>query len=328
MSNQTQLRIIFAGTPDFAVPPLQKLLSHDFVPVAVLTQPDRRAGRGLKLQASPVKQAAESAAIAVHQPQSLKTTEFQHWLGEMQPDLMIVVAYGLILPQTVLDIPRLGCWNIHASLLPRWRGAAPIQRAIEAGDKESGVSIMQMDAGLDTGAVLVREPVPLAHNETGGSLHDKLAELGALLLLQCLHKLQSNQILVATPQLAEGVSYARKLDKAEAQINWQDSATQLERRIRAFNPWPVCWCTIAGERTRIWLASTEILASPGYSDSRYPGARDAPAEAGQVISADDSGIVVACGSGQLRITHIQRPGGKPQSAREYLHGRSLPARLT
>lgn len=328
MSNSTPLRIVFAGTPDFAVPPLQHLLRHDFVPVAVLTQPDRRAGRGLKLQASPVKQTAEAAAIPVYQPQSLKTVEFQQWLREMQPDLMIVVAYGLILPQAVLDIPRFGCWNIHASLLPRWRGAAPIQRAIEAGDTESGVCIMQMDAGLDTGAVLARERIPLASTETGGSLHNKLAELGARLLLQCLHSLQSNLPPVATPQSDEGVSYAHKLDKAEAQINWQDSATQLERRIRAFNPWPVCWCTVAGERTRIWLASTEILASPINIDGHDTGARDTPMKAGTVISADDHGIVVACGSGQLRITQIQRPGGKPQSTRDYLHGRSFPARLT
>ncbi|MDZ4730883.1 MAG: methionyl-tRNA formyltransferase [Xanthomonadales bacterium] len=310
------MRIVFAGTPEFAVPPLLALVSAGFLPVAALTQPDRRAGRGLKLQASPVKQAAEVFGIAIYQPDSLKTAEFQQWLSETQPDLLIVVAYGLILPQAVLDIPRFGCWNIHASLLPRWRGAAPIQRAIEAGDRESGVCIMLMDAGLDTGAVLARESILLASDETSDSLHDKLAELGAESLLQCLQKLQSAQSLAATPQSTEGITYAHKLNKAEAQINWQDSAIPLEQRIRAFNPWPVCWCDVAGERTRIWLASAETRAKPGAN------------VAGAVISADDSGILVACGSGQLRITQIQRPGGNAQSAREYLQGRSFPARLT
>lgn len=316
MSNGAQLRIVFAGTPDFSVPPLQSLIRTGFLPVAVLTQPDRRAGRGLKLRASPVKQAAEVYGIPIYQPASLKTAEFHQWLSEIQPDLMIVVAYGLILPQAVLDLPRFGCWNIHASLLPRWRGAAPIQRAIEAGDNESGICIMQMDAGLDTGAVLARESILLASDETSDSLHDKLAELGTESLLQCLQKLQSNHSLAATPQSTEGIIYARKPDKAEAQINWQDSAIQLEQRIRAFNPWPVCWCDVAGERTRIWLASAETRAKSGAT------------VAGAVISADDSGILVACGSGQLRITQIQRPGGNTQSAREYLHGRSFPARLT
>lgn len=316
MSSGTQLRIVFAGTPDFSVPPLQSLIRAGFLPVAVLTQPDRRAGRGLKLQASPVKKAAESAGIPVYQPQSLRTAEFQQWLNKIEPDLMIVVAYGLILPQAVLEIPRYGCWNIHASLLPRWRGAAPIQRAIEAGDKESGICIMQMDTGLDTGSVLARKSILLASDETSDSLHDKLAELGAKSLLQCLQKLQSDQLLTATPQSTEGITYAHKLDKAEAQINWQDSAIALQQRIRAFNPWPVCWCDVAGERTRIWLASAET------------GAKSGDTVAGAVISADDSGILVACGSGQLRITQIQRPGGNQQSAREYLQGRSFPARLT
>ncbi len=309
-----QLRLVFAGTPDFAVPPLQQLATSGFLPVAVLTQPDRPSGRGLKLQASAVKQAAELAGIPVYQPASLKTAEFQQWLREIRPDLMIVVAYGLILPQAVLDIPRLGCWNIHASLLPRWRGAAPIQRAIEAGDKQSGVCIMQMDAGLDTGAVLARESVLLSSDETGASLHDKLAELGANALLECVQKLQSGQLPAAIPQPIEGITYAQKLHKAEAQINWQDSALQLEHRIRAFNPWPVCWCDVTGEHTRIWLANAESAV-----DSF---------DAGTVISADANGIAVACGSGQLRITHLQRPGGKPQTAREYLQGRSFPAQLT
>jgi methionyl-tRNA formyltransferase len=319
VTDQRPLRIVYAGTPDFAVAALQALVSAGFLPEAVLTQPDRRAGRGLKLQASPVKQAAELAGIAVYQPLNLKTAEFRQWLSEVRPDLMIVVAYGLILPQAVLDIPRLGCWNIHASLLPRWRGAAPIQRAIEAGDKSSGVCIMQMDAGLDTGAVLVRESIQLAKDETGGSLHDRLADLGAKALLQCLGKLIAGQSLEATPQAKVGISYAHKLDKAEAQINWQDSATKLEQRIRAFNPWPVCWCEIAGERTRIWMAAAESQASKTDDDVQ--------AGAGAVIKADANGIVVACGSGMLRIMQLQRPGGKPQSAREYLQGRTIPAHM-
>ncbi len=313
MTESGPLRIVFAGTPDFAVPPLQALVSSDWLPLAVLTQPDRRAGRGLKLQASAVKQTALQLGIPVHQPASLKTAEFLQWLNDLHVDLMIVVAYGLILPQAVLVAPRYGCWNIHASLLPRWRGAAPIQRAIEAGDKHSGICIMQMDAGLDTGAVLARESLALAADETGGSLHDKLAQLGANSLLQCLQQLQSENPPVATSQPQEGISYARKLDKAEAEIDWQESAVQLEQRIRAFNPWPVCWCEVGGERTRIWLASAEA-ASQSFS-------------AGTVIQADADGIVVACGSGQLRISQLQRAGGKVQSPQQYLQARSMPDQL-
>lgn len=314
LSKEGPLRIIFAGTPDFAVVPLKALAKRGFMPIAVLSQPDRPAGRGLKLQASPVKQAAEQLGILVHQPESLKTSEFQQWLKALSADLMIVVAYGLILPQAVLDAPRFGCWNIHASLLPRWRGAAPIQRAIEAGDSHSGACIMQMDAGLDTGAIVASESTALAADETGGSLHDRLAELGTECLLRCLDQLHSGQAPVAVPQADTGITYAHKLDKAEAEINWQDPAPQLDRRIRAFNPWPVCWCHITGERTRIWQASAEALS--------------VAAEAGEVLEADASGIVVACGSGQLRITRLQRAGGKPQSAREYLQGRVMPDRLS
>lgn len=314
LSNRAPLRIVFAGTPDFAVVPLEALARQGFLPVAALSQPDRPAGRGLKLQATPVKQAAAQLGIPVHQPQSLKTPEFLHWLNALQADLMIVVAYGLILPQVVLDAPRWGCWNLHASLLPRWRGAAPIHRAIEAGDRHSGICIMQMDAGLDTGAVLARERIALAADETGGSLHDKLAELGAKSLVQCLNPLQTGHPLVGVPQTEAGITYACKLDKAEAKINWQEAAEPLEQRIRAFNPWPVCWCNVAGERTRIWQANAEALSQP--------------AQASEVIEADSNGIVVACGSGQLRITRLQRAGGKPQTAQEYLQGRSLPDRLS
>ena len=309
----SSLRIIFAGTPEFAVPALQAHAAAGFKPRSVLTQPDRRAGRGLKLQASAVKLAAVELEIPVFQPESLKTTEFLDWLRQQQADLMIVVAYGLILPRAVLDLPRFGCWNIHASLLPRWRGAAPIQRAIEAGDTHSGVCIMQMAAGLDTGAVLARTSVPLATDETGDSLHDRLASLGAEILLQCVQLLASGQLSQAIPQDDEGASYARKLDKVEAEIDWNETADQLERRIRAFNPWPVCWCDIAGERCRIWVAHAEPLTLPR--------------EAGEVLQADANGIVVACGEGQLRITELQRPGGRPLSAQEFLQQHALPARL-
>jgi methionyl-tRNA formyltransferase len=284
-----------------------------YLPLAVLTQPDRKAGRGLKLQASPVKHAAEELGVAVHQPQSLKSDEFQNWLAALRPDLMVVVAYGLILPQAVLDVPRFGCWNIHASLLPRWRGAAPIQRAIEAGDSQSGVCIMQMDSGLDTGAVLARNSTPLATHETGGSLHDRLAQLGSDALLQCLANLRTGQVSQAVPQVTEGISYARKLDKAEAEIQWQEAASQLERRIRAFNPWPVCWCDIAGERTRIWQARAESTIGKGME----------AVQPGEILAAESDGLLVACGEGQLRITILQRPGGKPQTVREYLQAREL-----
>jgi methionyl-tRNA formyltransferase len=269
------------------------------------------------MQASPVKQAAQKAGVPVLQPEHLKSAEIQQQLRELQADLMIVVAYGLILPQAVLDIPRLGCWNIHASLLPRWRGAAPIQRAIEAGDRESGICIMQMDAGLDTGDVLARVSTPLAENETGGSLHDRLAILGAQQLLTCLEQVRTERLPAAIPQDAEGMSYARKLDKSEARMDWQQSADLLERKVRAFNPWPVCWCEIDGERSRIWQAKPEAQAQ---TTAQTPEGTSAP---GTVISACDEGIVVACGSGRLRILQLQRAGGKPVSAREYLQSSPL-----
>lgn len=305
------------------MPPLQALAQSGYKPQSVLTQPDRRAGRGLKVQMSPVKQAATALEIPVFQPESLKNPDFQDWLAGQQADLMIVVAYGLILPQAVLDTPRFGCWNIHASLLPRWRGAAPMQRAIEAGDTHSGVCIMQMDAGLDTGAVLARASIPLAADETGGSLHDRLASLGAESLLQCVHLLDADQLPEATPQAAEGASYARKLDKAEAEIDWSEPAVQLERRIRAFNPWPVCWCDIGGERCRIWMAK---IVEDGAMEENVMEEKT-KADPGTVLRAGSDEFVVACGQGQLQITQLQRPGGKPQSAQEFLQNRKLPAQL-
>ncbi|MEJ8569542.1 methionyl-tRNA formyltransferase [Elongatibacter sediminis] len=307
-------RIVFAGTPDFAVPPLQRLIENGLKPLAVLTQPDRPAGRGRKLQASPVKHAALEAGIAVHQPASLRNEEFTDWLNQCRPDLMVVVAYGLILPAEVLAIPRHGCWNIHASLLPRWRGAAPIQRAIEAGDAVSGVCIMQMDEGLDTGGVLLRRETPIGPDDTGGSLHDRLAELGADALLQAVNQLAAGERPRAEPQPAEGVTYARKLDKAEARIDWREPAATLARRVRAFNPWPVAWCDIGGERTRIWDASARSDAAEA-------------AEPGAVLNAGPDGIAVATGDGILVLRRLQRPGGRPVSAAEYLNARTPPDRL-
>ncbi len=313
MPKQPNLRIIYAGTPDFAVPALQQLLGNGLRPVAVLTQPDRPAGRGRHLQASPVKQAAEAANIPVYQPVSLAVPEATAHIAELQADLLIVVAYGLILPPVILNLPKHGCWNIHASLLPRWRGAAPIQRAIEAGDSETGVCIMQMDEGLDTGPVLHRVVLPIEKTDTGGSLHDKLATTGAEALLSCVNALASGTPPEPVRQPEQGVSYAHKLLKAEAQLDWHEPAQQLERRVRAFNPWPVAWCNIDTERTRIWHAVHEK--------------RDHHDPAGTVLKANKAGIEVATGEQILRLLELQRPGGKRITATEYLNSRTLPGQL-
>ena len=313
MKNNASLRILFAGTPDFSVPPLLRLIAEGFTPVAVLTQPDRPAGRGRQLQASPVKQAATTAGISVHQPVTLRDTTARDLVSDLRPDLMIVVAYGLILPAEILQSPKYGCWNIHASLLPRWRGAAPIQRAIEAGDRESGACIMQMNEGLDTGPVIHRARIALDAEETGGSLHDRLAELGACALLECVHKLSRGAPLKAEPQPDSGITYARKLDKAAAQIDWSEHAEGLERRIRAFNPWPVAWCMIGGERTRIWKSC--VVAEAHAS------------KPGTVLSAGKNGINIATGQNVLRVLELQRPGKRRMSAADYLNAKTLPSRL-
>lgn len=295
------------------MPPLQRLIDEGFSPIAVLSQPDRPSGRGRQLQASPVKQTALANGIAVHQPETLRDEAATDLIARLQADLMIVVAYGLILPPPILALPRHGCWNIHASLLPRWRGAAPIQRAIEAGDSESGVCIMQMDEGLDSGAVLETVRTPLEMNETGGSLHDKLSALGASALLDCVQRLANGETLTASDQADAGITYARKLDKAEARIDWSKPAAVLERKIRAFNPWPVSWCLVSGERTRIW--SSEVV----HVDHRR--------QSGTVLDTGRHGIDIATGDQVLRLLELQRPGKRRMSAADYLNAMTLPERL-
>ena len=303
----TSLRVVFAGTPEFAVPCLEACRASGAEVVAVYTQPDRPAGRGRKLAASPVKEAALAAGIAVEQPESFKAEADRGRLAAYAPDLMVVVAYGLILPRKVLAIPRLGCWNVHASLLPRWRGAAPIQRAILAGDHESGVDLMQMEAGLDTGPVLVERRTPITADETGGSLHDRLSQLGADALAEGLRRVMAGETLVARTQADEGVAYAHKLDKAEARLDFSQPAIMLERMVRAFDPWPVAEGDIAGERLRVWAARA-VAGRPG-------------ALPGSVLAATRDGIDIACGEGALRLTAVQRAGGRRIGAADYLNAR-------
>lgn len=301
------LRIVFAGTPEFSVPCLEACRASGAEVVAVYTQPDRPAGRGRKLTPSPVKQAALAAHIAVEQPQSLKTIEARATLAAYRPDLMVVVAYGLILSRKVLAVPRLGCWNVHASLLPRWRGAAPIQRAILAGDTESGVDLMQMDAGLDTGPVLLQRRTPIHRDDTGGSLHDRLSVLGAEALAEGLRRTLAGESLSAHPQSEEGVMYAHKLEKAEARLDFTRSALALEQQVRAFDPWPVAEGDLAGESVRIWGA--RAIESSHQSTP------------GKVVAAHREGIDIACGEGVLRVTAVQRAGGKRITAADYLNAR-------
>lgn len=298
------LRIVFAGTPVFAAEHLKSLLNTRHEVVAVYTQPDRPAGRGQKPSSSPVKQLAETHALLVHQPATLRDPDTQSVLAALQPDLLIVVAYGLILPQTVLDIPRLGCINSHASLLPRWRGAAPIQRAIEAGDTESGVTIMQMEAGLDTGPMLLKSSTPITSDDTGGTLHDRLATLGAAALVEVVDSL-ARGTQATEPQNDALATYAHKLSKEEAAIDWQLPAEVLHRRIRAFHPWPICHTHL--HETTIKIHAAEIGCGDGVP--------------GEIIAADRQGLLVACGSGALRLTRVQLPGGKPLDCADLLNSR-------
>lgn len=309
----SQLRVVFAGTPDFAASSLAAVLESEHDVVAVYTQPDRPAGRGRKLTPSPVKQLALEHEIPVHQPVSLKNADAQAELAALEADVMVVVAYGLLLPQAVLDTPRLGCINVHASLLPRWRGAAPIQRAIEAGDSASGVVIMQMDAGLDTGAMLYEVRTPITARTTGGDLHDRLAIQGANALVNVLGELDSGN-LTATPQPEEGVTYAAKLSKAEAELDFHQPAEQLARKIRAFNPWPVAWCTLGNDRLRLLMASVESGEQP-------------PSPPGTLLEHGEDHLRIACGEqGQevLCVSRAQLPGGKAMAVRDLLNARQTP----
>ncbi len=301
------MKIVFAGTPDFAVPSLLAADARHEV-VAVYTQPDRPAGRGRSLTASPVKQMAVERGLTVHQPERLKGAEVLDTLRALEPDLMIVVAYGLLLPQAVLDIPTHGCWNVHASLLPRWRGAAPIQRAIQAGDAETGVCLMQMEKGLDTGPVLLRQTTPITPEDTGGRLHDRLATLGAQVLADGLGLLRAGMKLGPALQPEVGVTYAHKLDKAEARLDWSQPARVLADTVRAFDPWPVAEAEVAGERLRIHAATALPLAH-----GRAPGS---------VLFAGRNGIDIACGDGALRLQRVQRAGGRAIDVADFLNARS------
>lgn len=294
-SSADPLRIVFAGTPDFAASSLAALLTTQHQVVGVYTQPDRPAGRGRKMTASPVKQLAEQHNIPVFQPLSLKTNTEQEVLQALNADLMVVVAYGLILPPLALAIPKLGCINVHASLLPRWRGAAPIQRAVLAGDNESGVTIMQMDVGLDTGDMLLKKICPINADDTGSSLHDRLAELGAECLLESLQDLPALQ-QQAVAQDHDAANYAHKLDKAQACIDWQQSAEEIERQVRAFNSWPVTYSQLNDNRVRIWQAKA-------YNKIHTTNP-------GTIISSTPNGIEVACGTGCLSLEIVQLPGAK------------------
>ena len=297
------MRLIFAGTPEFAAQALAAIVAAGHEVALVLTQPDRPAGRGMSLQPSPVKKLALEKGIEVFQPLSLKDSQAQQKIADIQADVMVVAAYGLILPQVVLDLPRHGCINIHASLLPRWRGAAPIQRALLAGDAETGVCIMQMEAGLDTGPVLLRGAFPIESTDTTVSLHDRLAELGARLAVEALGRLP----LPAEAQPLDGVTYAHKIEKAEALIDWTKPAAELDRHIRAFNPFPGAQAVFAGQTVKLWQAAP--VAGSG--------------EAGQILSVDRNTVVVACGSGALAVSELQKAGGKRLPVQQFLAGHPL-----
>ncbi len=303
------MRIVFAGTPAFAASSLQALIGAGHEIALVLTRPDRPAGRGLKLAASEVKQLAEQARLPLLQTQTLKDAQLQARLQAAQAQAMVVAAYGLILPRAVLDLFPAGCINIHASLLPRWRGAAPIQRAILAGDRETGISIMRMEEGLDSGPVYLMRPIPIFAEDTAATVHDKLAVLGARSIVETLPAI-ADGTLKAVPQSEVGATYAPKIANEEAAIDWHREVVEVDRRVRAFNPFPGAYSTLRGEPLKIWRAAV---------------ASDSPAAPGTILRADVQGIVVACGNGALRITELQRAGGKRLAAATFLHGLSLAA---
>lgn len=297
------MNVVFAGTPEFAARSLEALFDSPHHVIGVLTQPDRPAGRGLKSSAPPVKRLAAARGVPVDQPANLNDPRMQEELRRRRPDAIVVAAYGLILPQAVLEIPRFGGVNVHASLLPRWRGAAPIQRALLAGDRETGVSIMQMDAGLDTGPVLLRESVPISADDTAGSLHDRLAELGGRLVVQALSALEAGR-LSPIPQGAEGVTYAPKLDGRESSLDWRERALVVCCKVRALNPSPCATARLRGVDLKIWRCTT----APGQGTP------------GEVLKADASGLFVACGEGALSVTELQRSGGRRLTAADFLRG--------
>ncbi len=304
------LRVLFAGTPEFALPPLQTLIDAGCELVGVLTQPDRPAGRGKQLRASPVKQLALENGLEVLQPQNLKEPGWQDRLATLRPDLMVVVAYGLMIPGRLLVLPAFGCWNIHASLLPRWRGAAPIQRAIEAGDEQTGVCIMQMEVTLDTGPVYQCLTTPIGALDTAGSLHDRLSVLGAQALRNCLQMLVAGELPQALVQDESRALYAGKLSKAEAELDWSQPAAVLERKVRAFNPWPVAWCEIDGQSLRIWKA--EVV-------------EDAVGHRPGELYVEHQSLLVGTVEKSLKILELQRPGGQRMTAQQYLNARKSQA---
>jgi methionyl-tRNA formyltransferase len=300
------LKIIFAGTPEFAVPALAALIAAGHQIVMVLTQPDRPAGRGMKLKASPVKVLAEQHRLHIFQPETLKESAVQAQIEAVHADVMIVAAYGLIIPTVVLNMPKFGCYNIHASLLPRWRGAAPIHRSILVGDTETGVTIMEVVPALDAGAMVSKGVVPITENDTTQTLHNALSKTGADLMVQAMAELEEKGSLLATPQDESLVTYAHKLEKSEAAIDWQKSAVELSRQVRAFNPFPVAQGVLKGEVCRIWMAT----------------AKEGKAKIGEIVSVHD-GVTVGCGDGLLHITELQAPGGKRLSAQAFVQGHNL-----
>lgn len=300
------LKVLLAGTPEFAIPNFDAIAKSEHVVLGVWTQPDRPAGRGRRLQASPVKQWALEKGYDIQQPETLRDKQAQQMIASLKPDVMVVIAYGLILPQVVLDIPRLGCINVHASLLPRWRGASPIQQAILAGDERTGVTIMQMDAGMDTGPSLMQVTCSIESFDSAQTLHNKLAALAVSPLLETLNLLAINQI-EPIPQPDEGVTYAPKIIKEDAQINWQQSAWQIDCQVRAFYPWPVAY-TYLSANNRLRIVSGERIA------------QNSDANPGEIIHLDKQGMVVACGQEVYRVTQLQFPGGKVLSVADWLAG--------
>ena len=299
------MKVAFAGTPEFAATALRAILAAGHEVPLVLTQPDRPAGRGMKLHPSPVKQLALQHGIAVSQPQRLRSEEERAPLRAAAADVLVVAAYGIILPQAVLDMPHPGCLNIHASLLPRWRGAAPIHRAIEAGDAETGITIMQMDAGLDTGAMLLRRSIEILPDDTTASLHDRLARLGGEMIVDALAQLPAG--LAATEQPADGVTYAHKIDKAEARLDWRLDAARLERMVRAFDPFPGAFAQVGDRTIKIWRA--HVASGAG--------------EPGEILACDENGVLIACGQDALLCTELQKPGAKRLPASQFVPGSGL-----